>query len=119
MSENISVIVRFRKKKNTDKSHKTTEIKENVISLIDSDNVFIFDKVHNSESTQAHIYENVHSSVLKVLEGYNAAIFAYGPTSTGKTYTMFGAKDQPGIVPRVCETWYRFLAPNKIGRTHV
>jgi len=36
--------------------------------------------------------------------GYNGTIFAYGPTGSGKTYTMFGNvndQNQKGIIPRV------------------
>lgn len=29
-----------------------------------------------------------------VLNGFNGTIFAYGPTGTGKTYTMLGDKDK-------------------------
>jgi len=32
------------------------------------------------------------------LEGYNGTIFAYGQTSTGKTYTMTGTSSVPGIM---------------------
>jgi type II secretory ATPase GspE/PulE/Tfp pilus assembly ATPase PilB-like protein len=28
--------------------------------------------------------------VREVLNGYNGTVFAYGPTGSGKTYTMFG-----------------------------
>ena len=31
------------------------------------------------------------------MQGYNATVFAYGPTGTGKTYTMLGTNDVPGI----------------------
>jgi centromeric protein E len=31
--------------------------------------------------------------------GMNATIFAYGQTSSGKTHTMMGNPDQPGIIP--------------------
>jgi hypothetical protein len=39
------------------------------------------------------------------LQGYNAAIIAYGQTGTGKTYTMEGAHEGPdrGIIPRAVE----------------
>ena len=30
------------------------------------------------------------AEVMSALQGYNATIVAYGPTSTGKTYTMEG-----------------------------
>jgi kinesin family protein C2/C3 len=38
--------------------------------------------------------------VLSVLYGFNATIFAYGPTGAGKTFTMYGAPDAPGVIPR-------------------
>jgi kinesin family protein 18/19 len=28
------------------------------------------------------------------MNGFNATIFAYGPTGTGKTYTMLGDKEK-------------------------
>jgi hypothetical protein len=34
-----------------------------------------------------------------VLQGYNATIFLYGQTTSGKTYTMLGDDSSPGILP--------------------
>ena len=31
--------------------------------------------------------------------GFNTTIFAYGQTSSGKTHTMMGNKEDPGIIP--------------------
>eukprot|EP01065_Artemidia_motanka_P000689 TRINITY_DN10313_c0_g1_i1.p1 TRINITY_DN10313_c0_g1~~TRINITY_DN10313_c0_g1_i1.p1 ORF type:complete len:911 (+),score=225.87 TRINITY_DN10313_c0_g1_i1:82-2814(+) len=39
-------------------------------------------------------------------EGYNACVFAYGQTSSGKTYTMMGTKQEPGIIPRLCRALF-------------
>lgn len=33
------------------------------------------------------------------IAGINGTIFAYGQTSSGKTYTMTGTDDSPGIIP--------------------
>lgn len=33
-----------------------------------------------------------------VLGGFNASVFAYGATGAGKTFTMLGAPDEPGIM---------------------
>jgi hypothetical protein len=35
----------------------------------------------------------------KFVAGINVSIFAYGQTSTGKTYTMTGDDAHPGIIP--------------------
>jgi len=38
-----------------------------------------------------------------VLDGYNGTIFAYGPTGSGKTYTITGGTEkytERGIIPR-------------------
>jgi centromeric protein E len=33
------------------------------------------------------------------LDGYNGTIFAYGQTTSGKTFTMIGVRDNPGLLP--------------------
>lgn len=33
-----------------------------------------------------------------VVKGFNACVFAYGTTGSGKTYTMTGTKETPGIM---------------------
>lgn len=37
--------------------------------------------------------------VLSALNGYNVTIFAYGQTSSGKTFTMRGSDENEGIIP--------------------
>ena len=39
--------------------------------------------------------------------GYNATIFAYGATGSGKTHTMSGTPEFPGITPRTIEYIFR------------
>lgn len=54
---------------------------------------YTFDHVYNEDATQEEVYVNTaRLSVCSALEGYNATIFAYGQTGTGKTYTMEGFK---------------------------
>ena len=45
------------------------------------------------------------------LQGYNAAIIAYGQTGTGKTFTMEGAHAGPsrGIIPRAIEDVFMYI----------
>ena len=32
------------------------------------------------------------------MQGYNASVFAYGATGAGKTHTMLGSEENPGIM---------------------
>ena len=69
---------------------------------------FTLDRVFGMDSTQKEVFEDTTMPLIAdVLSGYNATVFAYGQTSSGKTYTMEGAdihsSDSRGIVPRSLE----------------
>jgi DNA replication protein DnaC len=50
---------------------------------------FTFDHVYDQNCDQKKVYETTAKAVVESsLKGYNATIFAYGQTGTGKTYTM-------------------------------
>ncbi|CAI9281629.1 unnamed protein product [Lactuca saligna] len=54
-------------------------------------NAFTFDRVYGFDSTTKQLYDDgVKAIALSVLNGINSSIFAYGQTSSGKTYTMSG-----------------------------
>ncbi|VDK46831.1 unnamed protein product [Anisakis simplex] len=54
-------------------------------------------------SDQDEVFKHVGSGVLNnAFSGYNACIFAYGQTGSGKSYSMMGTKENPGIIPRLC-----------------
>lgn len=49
------------------------------------------------------MFDVLGTQVLDALfDGYNACVLAYGPSGTGKTYTMMGSSAEPGIAPRLC-----------------
>ena len=61
---------------------------------------FAFDAVYDTDSLQQVVYdESAFPLVESVIEGYNGTIFAYGQTGCGKTHTMLGTPDSPGIIP--------------------
>ncbi len=61
---------------------------------------YTFDYSFDEDATQQVIYEDSVSHLLEnILDGYNCTIFAYGATGAGKTYTMFGNENNPGIIP--------------------
>ena len=44
-----------------------------------------------------------------IMQGYNASVFAYGATGAGKTYTMLGTEDQPGIMMLSIEELFKSI----------
>ncbi|KAG0418634.1 hypothetical protein HPB47_004696 [Ixodes persulcatus] len=60
---------------------------------------FLFDKVFDDSKDNVFVFENTTKEMLgTLLDGCNCSVFAYGATGSGKTYTMLGAEDQPGVV---------------------
>jgi len=66
---------------------------------------FGFDGVFGPETAQVEVYNQITRSLIDILmEGYNSTIFAYGQTSSGKTFTMEGpdvidSDDKKGFAP--------------------
>ena len=58
--------------------------------------VFTYDTVLGKDSTQSDLYQQC-DHVKFVLNGNNACIMAYGQTSSGKTYSMFGKDWTDGL----------------------
>ncbi|XP_049850879.1 kinesin-like protein KIF18B [Schistocerca gregaria] len=63
------------------------------------DIMFSFDRVFDSFSSQYEVFERTTKPlVASVLDGYNCCCFAYGATGAGKTYTMVGSAESPGVM---------------------
>nr|XP_033817153.1 kinesin-like protein KIF19 [Geotrypetes seraphini] len=62
---------------------------------------FMFDAAFDYTATQEVVYHFTTKGLIEgVISGYNATVFAYGPTGCGKTYTMLGTDYEPGIYVR-------------------
>ncbi|RLU18920.1 hypothetical protein DMN91_009278 [Ooceraea biroi] len=62
---------------------------------------YLYDIVFGEDSTQEAVYEGTTKKLAQdVLSGYNATVFAYGATGSGKTHTMVGTSTNPGIMVR-------------------
>lgn len=73
---------------------------------------FQFDRVFDQTSNQEGVFREVSPLIEHVCQGYNATIFAYGATSSGKTFTMFGDTVNPGIIPRACDLLFTLINSN-------
>ncbi len=47
--------------------------------------------------------QTVRPIVQSAMRGYNATVFAYGQTSSGKTHTIWGKNNCPGVIMQAVE----------------
>lgn len=111
-AENIKVVVRCRplSSKEIESGYKScvdldlTEGTVTVNTLCGNPDRWTFDGVINNTYTQKDVFTQfVRPMVDSVLEGFNATVFAYGQSGSGKTHTMTGKMGDPeleGIIPR-------------------
>ncbi|XP_070614038.1 centromere-associated protein E isoform X2 [Erythrolamprus reginae] len=70
------------------------------VSQIDGTRSFVFDRVFHSNNSTKEVYQGVTAPIINsAIHGYHGTVFAYGQTASGKTYTILGTKDAPGILP--------------------
>lgn len=68
-------------------------------SARDGRHAFTFDRVFGTTASQSSIYtESVSPLVQRFLDGFNTTIFAYGQTSSGKSYSM-GTSEESEMLP--------------------
>lgn len=75
---------------------------------------YTFTKVFSSTATQQQVFEEVAGPTLDQFlhQRRDGLIFAYGVTNSGKTFTVQGTRDCPGIIPQVLD---RIFAENTEG----
>ncbi|KAI4350030.1 hypothetical protein L6164_010558 [Bauhinia variegata] len=71
---------------------------------------FEFDKIFPREASQENIFVEVEPILRSAIDGHNVCVLAYGQTGTGKTFTMDGTNEQPGIIPRALEELFRLAS---------
>ncbi|CAG2109631.1 unnamed protein product [Medioppia subpectinata] len=71
---------------------------------------FKFSQIMDESVDQMAVYETCGLPVVKrFLGGQNGLLFAYGITSSGKSYTMQGSPVNPGIIPRALNTVFEVI----------
>uniref|UniRef100_A0A7N0T0D5 Uncharacterized protein n=1 Tax=Kalanchoe fedtschenkoi TaxID=63787 RepID=A0A7N0T0D5_KALFE len=105
MADSISVTIRFRPL-----SEREFLRGDEVAWYADGDKIvrnefnpataFGFDKVFGPSTVTQEVYDVAAKPVVKAaMDGVNGTVFAYGVTSSGKTHTMHGDQNSPGIIP--------------------
>lgn len=71
---------------------------------------YAFDYAFDEQCGQQYIFERTTKFLIDgIMQGYNASVFAYGATGAGKTYTMLGTEDQPGIMMLSIEELFKSI----------
>nr|XP_034371876.1 kinesin-like protein KIFC2 isoform X2 [Arvicanthis niloticus] len=78
---------------------------------------FRLDWVFPQDASQEEVFRQLEPAVLSCLQGYSVCIFTYGQTGTGKTYSMEGPPEDPGIAPRALQLLFREMGTG--GHHHV
>ncbi|KAI4342402.1 hypothetical protein MLD38_027035 [Melastoma candidum] len=104
-SHSISVTIRFRplserEFQRGDEIAWSPDGDDLVLNHYNPSTAYAFDKVFGPHTTSQQVYQVAAKTVVKAaMEGVNGTVFAYGVTSSGKTHTMHGDHNCPGIIP--------------------
>lgn len=84
-------------------------VSPNSLSLPDGTE-FSFDAVLGPEVTQEQVFASSGEQVVEcVLDGFHSTVLVYGQTNAGKTFTMTGTPDNPGIIERFAKLLFTKL----------
>ncbi|XP_068082815.1 kinesin-like protein KIF20A [Anabrus simplex] len=92
-------------KENNSSRNKVTETK------------YKFSKIFGPDTDQSTLFQDVCMPSLRgFIRGDNCLLFAYGATNSGKTYTIQGTSDNPGIIPRTINVLFNSIE-GKVSRS--
>lgn len=68
------------------------------------------DYIFPPEASTLQIYKAMTQPLIqKVVNGFNGTVFAYGQTSSGKTHTMRGSAQEPGIIQSAVQATFALI----------
>lgn len=72
---------------------------------------FHYDRVFNADISTASIFKSdVQPMIMNSLKGYNVTILAYGQTCSGKTFTISGSHESPGLIALTAKELFKGLS---------
>ncbi|QRV90739.1 kinesin motor domain protein [Ceratobasidium sp. AG-Ba] len=114
MSASVRIACRVRPFINSEAQDDSVEVLDSTsVSVVNPQDAakrfrFNFTSVHGQDATQDQVFDrDVLPLLANVFTGHTVTIFAYGVTSSGKTHTMQGSLEQPGIIPRVVDALFK------------
>ncbi|OIW18547.1 hypothetical protein TanjilG_13299 [Lupinus angustifolius] len=81
---------------------------------------FTFDASFTDSATQQEVYLTTTSELVEaVLQGRNGSVFCYGATGAGKTYTMLGTLENPGVMVLAIKDLFGKIRQRSCDGSHV
>lgn len=81
---------------------------------------FAFDASFPDSATQHEVYSATTAELVEaVLQGRNGSVFCYGATGAGKTYTMLGTVENPGVMVLAIKDLFTKIRQRSCDGNHV
>jgi len=120
----VHVAVRFRPLNNLEKTNGSKEVwscTDKKVEELEDDGrtstgkTWEFDNVFSAKAATTDLYDKQCKTIVQgALDGYNGTVFAYGQTSSGKTYTVMGdPKNNPGVMPQAILDIFEWVNNNR------
>lgn len=104
----------------SDEEHINYDVSENILSFpytTEPLQKFAFNQIFLESSSQSSIFNDIAMPMLKqFVKGFDCLMFAHGVSKTGKTHTLLGNEQDPGIIPRVVKTLLAFPSGSGVKR---
>ncbi|KAL7746840.1 hypothetical protein RI367_007774 [Sorochytrium milnesiophthora] len=119
-SNQVKVILRVRPRHEHEQASCVVVENEQSIRIVNPRNdseslVYSFERCYDEDAPQTTVFEqDVQPLLGSAFDGINTCIFAYGITGAGKTFTIQGSAQQPGIIPRAIESYLSEIRQRKL-----
>lgn len=75
--------------------------------------VYNYDYFYPEEATQLDLFQTIGVEMVDlVLSGYSSNCIAYGPSVSGKTHSLFGSDQEPGLIQLVTKELFHRMQTN-------
>lgn len=76
-------------------------------------NTIFTDYIFDMNATNSNVFNSIVKPIVDgAIDGFDGIIFLYGQSNSGKTYTMLGSSEEPGVISHTID--YIFHAISNI-----
>ncbi|CAL8105361.1 unnamed protein product [Orchesella dallaii] len=88
--------------------------------IVPNSSTYTYDHVFTQSTQTQQVYDKVVSPIVKqAFKGFNGTILCYGQTSSGKTHTLYGSKDDKGIILLFADHLFQKIKADESRRQYI